>query len=64
MRVEPHGSVVLIRPLTPGAREWIDQNVGPEPWQWMGGALACEPRYVADLVDGMIADGMEIVPGL
>lgn len=60
VRVEDHGSIVLVQPLTDAAREWVTGNVPLEGWQWMGGAFACEPRYVDNLLDGMRGDGLEV----
>ena len=55
--VENHGSIVLIRPTTDSARTWlVDHTDG----QWFGGALAVEPRFVADLVEGLQADGYDV----
>jgi hypothetical protein len=56
-RVENHGSIVLVRPLTDSASEWIDANVDVNA-QWWAGAVACEPRYVSDIVNGMLSDGL------
>lgn len=63
VRAELYVSVVMLRPLTPGAEVWMRRNLGAERWQWMGGALACDNRYVADIVDAMQAAGIEILPG-
>lgn len=30
------GSIVGITPMTPAAREWLDENCQTEPWQWLG----------------------------
>jgi hypothetical protein len=60
VRIEPNGSVTLVRPLTLAGQEWLDDNTATEEWQWFGGALAVEPRYVADLAEGMTADGLTI----
>lgn len=63
VRVEKHGSVVLVRPLTKAAREWITYNVSDEPGdgaQWFAGSLAVEPRYVENLVAGMMGDGLVV----
>lgn len=49
------GSIVLVTPLTDRAREWIAENVSGET-TWLGDALAVEPRYAYDLVDGMRAE--------
>jgi hypothetical protein len=53
-----HGSIVSIRPLTDIGRDWIDENVAGEGWQWLGGALCAEPRYAIDIYQGMLADGL------
>jgi len=60
VRIDNHGSVMMVCPLTDAAREWVDDNVGLEPWQWLGPAFACEPRMVESLVEGMADDGLEV----
>ena len=54
--IEDHGTVVLVRPLTDDVRDWLGDNVDPEA-QWFGRALAVEPRYVEDLVAGLVSEG-------
>jgi hypothetical protein len=56
--VTNHGTIVTITPLTQDAADWIDENVATEDWQWMGGALAIEPRYAGELLYGMQEDGL------
>jgi hypothetical protein len=53
-----HGSIVAIRPLTPQGRDWIDENVAVEGWEWLGGALCTEPRCAFDIYQAMKADGL------
>lgn len=43
--LENHGSIILMRPLDAAARAWLQQTA-PEDAQFMGDALAIEPRYV------------------
>lgn len=57
--VENHSSIILLRPHTDAAREWFESNVESGAF-WFGGAMACEPRYVDDIIDGMLADGLEV----
>lgn len=61
VRVEHHGSLYLLRPLSDAASSWVDENVGThdgdEP-QWFGGALVVEPRYVGELLRGMRDSGL------
>ena len=44
--------------LSEQAREWIDENVNAEPWQWMGDTFGIEHRYIADIVEAMMQDGL------
>lgn len=53
-RVEHHGSVSLVRPQTDAAREWLQEHTDG---QWLGSALAVEPRYLDDLLAGAYEAG-------
>jgi len=59
LRIENHGSIVLIRPSDDVERDWLRENVSEES-QWWSGALAVEPRYVDDLRTGLIEAGFEV----
>ena len=59
-QVENHGSLILLRPATEAAREWLAFNCVPDPWQWFGNALAVEPRCAPDIVNGMIDEGFTV----
>jgi hypothetical protein len=58
--VENHGSVVMLRPMTRAGLKWIIENVEADSWQWLGNALACEPRMVQDVIDGAEAAGLKV----
>lgn len=53
------GSVYLFHLLTEAARDWVDTHVSTDR-QMFGAALAVEHRYVADLAQGMRADGLSV----
>lgn len=57
-RVENHGSLCLVHPISQDAKNWIDEHVDPDA-QWFGGGLAVEPRYLSALVDGMRDAGLQ-----
>jgi hypothetical protein len=57
-----HGSIDLLTPLTPEAQAWMKDNI-PDDALWFGGALAVEPRYAPDIVQGMIDDGLTVFIG-
>jgi hypothetical protein len=54
------GSVVLLTPKTGTGRDWIDDNLDTEGWQWMGASLALDHRYAPPIIEGMIGDGLTI----
>lgn len=59
VRVDNHGSVVLLTPLTDAAEQWMVENI-PDAQHWVN-ARVVEPRYVETVLDGMITDGLEVV---
>ena len=58
VRIENHGSILLVHPLTDKARDWLTENTDG---QWFGSALSIEPRYVESLVEGLECGGGFIV---
>lgn len=60
LRVEHHGSIALLRPLTDAGQRWLEEAVDAESWQWYGGALAVEPRYLSNLTLNAVNDGMVV----
>lgn len=60
VRFENHGTIGIIQPLTNAGRDWIDENVETESWQWIAGGLACEPRMMDDIAQGMADAGLQL----
>ena len=54
------GSIVLIAPQTEEARAWVDEHIGRDngfqPWY---PTVIAEPRYVADILEGIGAEGLD-----
>jgi hypothetical protein len=58
-RVEFHGSIVLIVPLGPAAREWLDEHIGRDNgYQPYWPIAVVEPRYLAQIIAGIRRDGL------
>ncbi len=53
------GTIALVKPLTRGASEWISEH-GPHQSQWLGPALILEHRYIAELLNRMVEDGLQV----
>jgi len=51
--VDHCGSLVLLRPLTDGGSEFLTEHA-PDDAQWLGRALAIEPRYLQGWIEAMI----------
>ncbi len=56
-KIQNEGSILLFRPLTDAACEWLKENV-QEGAQWFGDALVVEHRYAGDLAVGMVNAGL------
>ena len=50
-------SVYLLIPLDDSANNWIDDNLG-EDLTWFGGGIAVEHRYIEDIYEGIVNDGL------
>lgn len=51
-------SVFVFTPLTSAAKNWFDERIQSEEWQWLGASLVVETRYAWGLAEGMITDGL------
>lgn len=61
IRVQNHGSVVLLVPESDAAREWLTDNCNTEPWQWFRGGLAIERCYADNIIEAAQCDGLEVM---
>jgi len=57
--VQNEGSIFLLHPHTPSAHDWVSEHI-PEDAQFFGDAVVIEHRYIADIVEGVRADGLAI----
>lgn len=64
VRVENHGSVRILQPLSAAGAAWVKANLAVEPWQTIGGGIAIEPRMVENIIDGMEAAGLKVEAGV
>jgi hypothetical protein len=54
-----HGSVVIVRAISEMAKGWVADFIPDGAMGW-GDGFVVEPRYVADILEGMIQDGLLI----
>jgi hypothetical protein len=58
--VRNEGTVFVFCPLTSEAKEWIDENVESEPYQWFGNSLVVDHRFAWGLGQGMKDAGLTL----
>lgn len=54
--IQNEGTVLLLRPLTESAREWVAENISEH--QEFAGAVVVEHRYISDIMQGIVDEGM------
>jgi hypothetical protein len=59
---ENHGSVYLLRPITPAAFEWMEEHLPADRLNF-GNAVVIEPRYVWAILVGLQDDGLVVTRG-
>ena len=52
------GSCILVRPLTPRAFEWTNENIANP--QRLGNVVAVEQQSMAQVVQRIVADGLVV----
>jgi len=57
IQINNHGSILIFVPRTETGMEWMNENLDPGAMRWAGG-IVVEPRYAADIVNGMQGDGL------
>jgi hypothetical protein len=58
---ESHGSICLLRPLTPAAIEWVNGQIGQDNgFQPYWPTVVIEPRYCETILRGIAADGLGV----
>ena len=63
IKVTNNGSTWSFHVLTEAGREWVDENLGLEDWQWMGSStFVVDHRPARELAQQMIdGSGLKIV---
>jgi hypothetical protein len=59
---ENHGSIFLLRPVSPAASAWVEEHLPPDRLTF-GNAAVVEPRYVWAILSGLQEDGLVVSRG-
>lgn len=60
VKVQRENTLFLVFPLTPEANDWIADNI-PDDALFYGSALVVEQRYIVDIVNGMVSEGLKVI---
>jgi len=52
------GTVFVFCPLTSAAKQWVEENVQSEPFQWLGDSLVVDHRFAWGLGQGLKDAGL------
>jgi hypothetical protein len=59
IQVENCGGMYVITPMTPAAREWVEENCDVADLQWMGASFAMDDKRLAiELIQGALDAGL------
>lgn len=58
-RFANHGSICILTPLTDAGEDWAAEHLeGATAWGLKG--VVIEPRYAGPILEGIVADGLEV----
>jgi len=57
--VSNHGTIFLLRALTPAGEEWVAEHF-PADAMTFGDSMVVEHRYIGDIVDSAVNDGLTV----
>ena len=60
IKVENHGSLVLLKTLTPAGIAWVEESVFHSGFQPYWPFLICEHRYAQAVIDGARSAGLSV----
>lgn len=60
--LQDHGTIWTLRPVTVAAIEWVQEHL-PADCAMLGDNYCIEARYISDIVEGIVDDGLMIHQG-
>lgn len=59
LSIENEGNIFMLRGLSEAGKAWIAEHI-PADAQRLGDAVAVEHRFIADIAQGAVNDGLEV----
>ena len=57
--IQNEGTILILIPVSAAADIWIAEHIPDDSMRW-GAGVVVEPRYMADIVDGILSDSMTV----
>lgn len=57
--VANHGTICLLTPSSCAGKQWANDHLPRDAMHW-NGAVVVEPRYIEDIAQGIIDDGLTV----
>jgi hypothetical protein len=58
--VENHGSIFILTARTDAAKNWVEEFLPEDRQTWGPDGTVVEHRFIRDIVDGILGDGLEV----
>ena len=58
IQLRNEGGLVGFVPITDAGRDWLNDEVQAEPWQFLGRVLYVDCRMAAPLIEAAVTDGL------
>ncbi len=58
--VQNEGSIFILRALSNEAKQWVADHIPADATFWGHDGVVVEHRYIADIVQGAISDGLTV----
>ena len=53
------GSITIMYARTPAGQDWVAEHIPEDAMTW-GAGIVIEHRYVLDIMEGVLSDGLDI----
>jgi hypothetical protein len=59
IQARDEGTLWLLKPISAAGKNWLDENIQDEALVW-GDAIVVEHGFIQSVIEGIVADGLEV----
>lgn len=60
LSIENHGSIFILRAISDDGKQWVADHIPADAQTWGRDGVVVEHRYIGDIAQGAINDGLEV----